>query len=81
MIEAGVSLAVAGITGACVLVSRLHGRIHQLDQRLDQTELRVAEKYVPREELLSALTRFEGHIVRIEGKLDTLKDNIIIRQQ
>ena len=56
MIEAGVSLAVAGITGACVLVSRLHGRIHQL-------------------------TRFEGHIVRIEGKLDTLKDNIIIRQQ
>ena len=80
MLEAGVSLAVAGITGACVLVSRLHGRIQYLDTRLDQTELRVAEKYVPREELFAALTRFEGHIVRIEGKLDTLKDNII-RQQ
>ena len=72
MIEVAVSVSIAALSGLGVLMSRLHGRIHELDTRIDGVELRVAEKYVPRTELTSALTRFEDHMVRIEGKLDNL---------
>ena len=33
---------------------------------------RVAESYVPKTELSTALDRVEGHMVRIENKLDAL---------
>ena len=65
MIEAAVTLAIAAATGLGVMSSRLN-------QRLNQIELRVAEKYIPREEVSLMLTRFEDHMVRIEEKLDNL---------
>ena len=72
MIEVAVSVSIAALSGLGVLMSRLHGRIHDLDNRIDGVELRVAEKYVPRSELTTALARFEDHRVRIENKLDNL---------
>lgn len=65
MIEAAVTLAIAAATGLGMMSSRLN-------QRLNQIELRVAEKYIPREEVSLMLTRFEDHMVRIEEKLDNL---------
>lgn len=65
MIEAAVTLAIAAATGLGVISSRLNERINSI-------ELRVAEKYIPREEVSLILTRFEDHMVRIEEKLDNL---------
>ena len=65
MIEAAVTLAIAAATGLGVITSRLNDRINTI-------ELRVAEKYIPREEVSLILTRFEDHMIRIESKLDNL---------
>jgi uncharacterized coiled-coil protein SlyX len=65
MLEAAVTLAIAAATGLGVISSRLNERINSI-------ELRVAEKYIPREEVSLILTRFEDHMVRIEEKLDNL---------
>jgi uncharacterized coiled-coil protein SlyX len=65
MIEAAVTLAIAAATGLGVISSRLNNRLNQI-------ELRVAEKYIPRDEVSLMLTRFEDHMVRIENKLDNL---------
>jgi uncharacterized coiled-coil protein SlyX len=65
MLEAAVTLAIAAATGLGVISSRLN-------QRINSIELRVAEKYIPREEVSLILTRFEDHMVRIEEKLDNL---------
>ena len=65
MIEAAVTLAIAAATGLGVVSSKLNERINSI-------ELRVAEKYIPREEVSLILTRFEDHMVRIEEKLDNL---------
>ena len=65
MIEAAVTLAIAAATGLGVISSRLN-------ERINSVELRVAEKYIPREEVSLILTRFEDHMVRIESKLDNL---------
>lgn len=65
MLEAAVTLAIATVTGMGVITSRLN-------QRINSIELRVAEKYIPREEISQILNRFEDHMVRIENKLDNL---------
>ena len=65
MLEAAVTIAIAAVTGMGVLTSRLNSRINSI-------ELRVAEKYIPREEVSLILTRFEDHMIRIESKLDNL---------
>jgi uncharacterized coiled-coil protein SlyX len=72
MIEAGITLGVAIVSGVGILFTRVNTRIHDLDQRIDVFELRVAESYVPKTELATALDRVEGHMVRIENKLDAL---------
>ena len=65
MIEAAVTIAIAAATGLGVITSRLNDRLNAI-------ELRVAEKYIPREEVSLILTRFEDHMIRIESKLDNL---------
>mgnify|MGYP003130916521 FL=1 len=72
MIEAGVSIGIALVTGLAVLTNRLNSRILDMDNRIDRVELRVAEKYVTRDELVKALDKMEGHMVRIENKLDRI---------
>ena len=72
MIEAGITLGVAIVSGVGILFTRVNQQVHDLDKRIDVFELRVAESYVPKSELSSALDRVEGHMVRIENKLDAL---------
>ena len=72
MIESIVSAAVAVITGGAVLTSRLHSRIMELDKRIDQVELGMAQSYVSKADFQRTLERVEGHMVRIENKLDEL---------
>ena len=54
----------------------LHGksnsRMDAIDKRIDGIELRIAEKYVPRQELAVALQKMEDHMIRIENKLDQI---------
>jgi uncharacterized coiled-coil protein SlyX len=76
MIEAiltGVVSLVIGASGALTaLNSRTISKVSELDRRIDQMELRVAEKYVPRNELTTALQKMEDHMIRIENKLDQI---------
>jgi septal ring factor EnvC (AmiA/AmiB activator) len=72
MIEAAVSGTIAVFTAVVALHSRMHNRISEVDKRIDQVELRIAEKYVQREELTSALQKMEDHMLRIENKLDQI---------
>ena len=72
MIEADITLGVAIVSGVGILFTRVNQRVHDLDKRIDVFELRVAESYVPKSELSSALDRVEGHMVRIENKIDAL---------
>ena len=72
MIEFGLPIVIAAVTGLSAITTRLHNRIHELDRRVDGVELRMAEKYLSKEEFASALERVEQHMVRIENKLDRL---------
>ena len=72
MIEALIPVAVAAATGFSVLIRGLYTRVHDLDQRVDAFELRVAENYVSKESFQNALERVEAHMIRIENKLDNL---------
>ena len=65
------AFAIAGLTGLCVAGTQLHKRITLLDNRLDDISLKIAEKYVTRNELSETFKRFEDHLVRIENKMDT----------
>ena len=72
MIEAIVSGTVALFTAVVALQSRMNTRINEVDSRIDRVELRIAEKYVQREELSNALQKMEDHMIRIENKLDQI---------
>ena len=72
MFEALIPVAVAAATGFSVLIRGLYTRVHDLDQRVDRFELRVAESYVSNESFSSALERVEAHMIRIENKIDKL---------
>ena len=72
MLEAGVALAIATVTGVAAITTRLHARMSELDKRLDRAELRVAEQYVSKTDLNEMLERFERHMIRIENKLDKI---------
>lgn len=72
MVEALIPVVVAAATGFSVLIRGLYTRVHDLDNRVDKFELRVAEDYVNKESFTSALDRVEAHMIRIENKLDKL---------
>ena len=72
MIEAGITVGVAIVGVLSAVSTRLHNRIHELDRRLDQTELRIAENYLTKTEFSMTLERVESHMLRIENKLDKL---------
>ncbi len=75
MVEAGVSAFIALVTGGFVLTNRIYGRILELDKRIDSIELRIAQAYVSKADLQLVIERMEGHMVRIEDKLDSLVKN------
>ncbi len=72
MLEFGLPVILAVVSGLGAVTTRLHNRLHELDRRLDQTELRIAENYISKTEFSAALERVEQHMVRIENKLDRL---------
>jgi len=72
VIEVVVPLGVALATGFSVIINRLHTRVFELDRRIDNFELKVAENSVTKQEFAVALDKVEAHMVRIEGKLDDL---------
>ena len=72
MLEALIPVGVAMATGFSVLIRGLHTRVHELDQRVDSFELRIAENYLSKQEFSTALERVEAHMIRIETKLDNL---------
>ena len=72
MVEALIPVAVAAATGFSVLIRGLYTRVHELDQRVDVFELRVAENYVSKETFTNALERVEQRMIRIENKIDRL---------
>ena len=51
MVEFGLPLVIAIVSGLSAVTTRLHNRIYELDRRLDSVELRIAEKYLSKEEL------------------------------
>ena len=75
MLEAIVAASIAVSTGLGAVLTRQNQRLLDLDNRIDSIELRVAEKYVQREELASALAKIEAHMIRIESKLDRMVSN------
>jgi uncharacterized coiled-coil protein SlyX len=72
MIEAGVAAGIALFTAIVSVHNRLHSKISDVDSRLDKVELRVAENYVQKQELSTALQKMEDHMIRIENKLDQI---------
>ena len=76
MIEAiitGVLSIIVGAGGGILAVnSKSTSRMDQIDKRIDNLELRLAEKYVPRQELANAIQKMEDHMIRIENKLDQI---------
>jgi hypothetical protein len=76
MIEAAITGAISlvlGVGGGVMGVSgRASSRMNSIDKRIDDIELRLAEKYVPRQELAAALQKMEDHMIRIENKLDQI---------
>jgi hypothetical protein len=76
MIEAiitGVLSIIVGAGGGILAVnSKSSSRMDQIDKRIDNLELRLAEKYVPRQELANAIQKMEDHMIRIENKLDQI---------
>ena len=72
MLEIGVTIGIAVVTGLGWLNTKLNGRIHDLDRRVDTFELRIAENYLTKTEFSVALERVEQHMIRIENKLDKL---------
>ena len=71
MFEALVPVVIATATGIGVLGRQIHSSISHLDHRLDGIELKIAEKYVTRNELSETFKRFEDHLIRIENKMDS----------
>jgi len=72
MIEASVAAGIALFTAIISVHNRLHSKISDVDSRVDKVELRVAENYVQKQELSTALQKMEDHMIRIENKLDQI---------
>tara|TARA_B100001939_G_C16759382_1_gene537628 strand:- start:572 stop:805 length:234 start_codon:yes stop_codon:yes gene_type:complete len=75
MIESIVSAVVAVVSGGAILTSRIHGRIMEIDKRVDQIELTMAQSYITKVDFEKTLERVEAQMIRIENKLDILADN------
>ena len=53
-------------------INNVHDRISELDRRIDNVELNVAQEYVSKTDLQTMIDRMEDHMVRIENKLDQI---------
>lgn len=72
MLDIVVTVTIATLSGVGVMSGKMWSRLHELDKRVDQVELRVAEQYVSKKDLEGMLDRVETHLIRLENKLDKL---------
>jgi predicted transcriptional regulator len=72
MIEAAVSAVIAIVAAGAAVTNSLHSRINDMDRRIDTFELRVATSYVPKQDFETAVSKMEGHMIRIENKIDQI---------
>lgn len=72
MIEPAITALVAVVSGGFVLTGRINSNIKELERRIDQVELRVAQHYVSKNDFAAVLDRVELHMQRIEEKLDRI---------
>lgn len=72
IITGAISLVLGIGGGVMTLNAKSNTRMDAIDKRIDGIELRIAEKYVPRQELANALQKMEDHMIRIENKLDQI---------
>ena len=72
MVEAAVASTIAIVGGTYTVIQSLHRRVSTVDNRLDRIELNLARDYVPRVEFAASQAKLEGHMIRIEEKLDRM---------
>ena len=72
MLEAAVAVSIAIATGVGAVMSKQQQRLLELDKRMDDIALRVAERYITKNELTEVVRKMEGHMIRIEDKLDRI---------
>ena len=70
MIESFIPIAIAAATGFGVLINRIHTHIHNLEQRMDKIELRIATEYVSKEDINYALDKIYADLQRVEDKTE-----------
>ena len=75
MIESIIGATIAVVTGGFVLTSKLSSKLDNLDKRIDGVELSMAQNYVTKNDFEKTLERVEGHMIRIEEKLDEIVIN------
>ena len=66
MVEIAIPIALAAVTGLSVLTSRMYNRIHELDKRVDQVELRVAEQ-LDDQQVATRKSDLEGMLDRVRS--------------
>ena len=62
MLEATIVGAIGLVTGLGALINRVHGRINDMDKRVDAIELRIVDKYVTK-----------THLSEIDRRVDNLE--------
>lgn len=72
MIELILPASLAAISGGFIWMARNDKRIRDLDRRIDQVELRMAEEYVSKSSFQHAVNRIENQLIRMEDKIDTV---------
>ena len=55
MLDIVVTVTIATLSGVGVMSGKMWSRLHELDKRVDQVELRVAEQYVSKKDLEGCL--------------------------
>ena len=75
MIEAGISALIAVLAGAAAVTNRVHGKINDVDRRVDGVELLIVRDYISKEEYVATMAELKEQMIRVENKLDTFIQN------
>ena len=75
LIEAGISALIAVLAGAAAVTNRVHGKINDVDRRVDGVELLIVRDYISKEEYVATMAELKEQMIRVENKLDTFIQN------
>ena len=59
------------LAGAAAVTNRVHGKINDVDRRVDGVELLIVRDYISKEEYVATMSELKEQMIRIENKLDT----------